>query len=409
MLRKTCRSCNGKDLRKVLSLGNLYISNFVNKPHQGIKEPLDLVVCKNCSLVQLKHNAVDPNLLYRHYWYKSGMNKTMIDALTDIVQKIEKLVIFEPDDLVLDIGANDGTLLRSYQSRHLIRVGFEPASNLIPEAEVFSDKIINNFFNYSDFHASFHGKKAKIITSIAMFYDLEKPNRFVADIAKILAKNGIWVNQMAYLPSMLELNAFDNICHEHIEYYSLLSLENLLRRHGLEVFDVELNDVNGGSFRVYIKHKGLTFSPFINAQDRINTLRKKEKDLLLDTMKPYQEFEQRVLSQKHTCVDFIQSVVKKGKQVCVYGASTKGNTLLQYYGLTHQQIKSAAERNPSKWGLKTIGTGIPIKSEVDVRAEKPDYLLILPWHFLKEFMEREHEYLKNSGHFIVPLPNFRVI
>lgn len=410
MVRKICRSCRSTKLHKVLSLGKLYVSNFVSNPTHGIKAPLDLVVCEECSLVQLKHTAVDPNTLYRHYWYKSGMNKTMVNALTDIVRQVERIIVFEPEDVVVDIGANDGTLLRAYQNRHLLRVGFEPATNLIPEAEVDTDKIINNFFNYDEFWQYFPRKKAKVITSIAMFYDLEEPNTFVDDVVTLLAPEGIWANQMAYLPSMLELNAFDNICHEHIEYYSLLALENLLRRHGLVVFDVELNDVNGGSFRVFIKHKkNRSIVPLLDADKRLDDLRGKEKLLQLDHMQPYRDFEKRVLDHKKKCVDFIRKKVGEGKSVSVYGASTKGNTLLQFYGLDKTLIRSAAERNPNKWGLKTIGTGIPIRSEVEVREEKPDYLLVLPWHFLKEFTEREREYLKNGGHFIIPLPQFSII
>lgn len=410
MIRKTCRSCRSTRLHKVLSLGKLYVSNFVSHQTHGIKAPLDLVFCEECSLVQLKHTAVDPNMLYRHYWYKSGMNKTMINALTDIVLQVEQIIVFEPEDVVVDIGANDGTLLRAYQNRELLRVGFEPATNLIPEAEVDTDKIFNTFFNALDFRQFFPTKTAKVITSIAMFYDLEEPNAFVQDVVTLLAPDGIWINQMAYLPSMLELNAFDNICHEHIEYYSLLSLENLLRRHGLVAFDGELNDVNGGSFRVFIKHKKNTSTiPRLDADKRLDDLRQKEKLFQLDRMQPYRDFERRVLNLKKQCVDFIKKKVKEGKSVSIYGASTKGNTLLQFYGLDKTLIRSAAERNPNKWGLQTIGTKIPIRSEIEVREEKPDFLLVLPWHFLNEFTERERDYLKNGGHFIIPLPKFSII
>lgn len=410
MIRQNCRVCYSKKLTKVLSLGNLYISNFVENKNKGVKAPLVLVVCQNCSLVQLKHTAVDPEKLYRNYWYKSGMNQTMINALADITKRIENSVKFKKRDIVLDIGANDGTLLRSYKDKNIIKVGFEPALNLIPEAEVGTDKIICNFFNYKEFNRYYPNKKAKVITSIAMFYDLEEPNKFVEDIRKTLDKKGIWIIQMAYLPLMLKLNAFDNLCHEHVEVYSLLSLENLLKRHKLEVFDVELNDINGGSFRVYIKHnENKSIKQTQSAIMRLNKLKENEKRMQLDNMKPYQEFEKRVLSLKKRCYDFIKNESKKGRIISVYGASTKGNTLLQFYKLNNKLIKNAAERNTSKWGLKTIGTGIPIVSEVEVRNQKPDYLLILPWHFLKEFINREREYLNSGRHFIVPLPEFKII
>ncbi len=409
-IRKDCRLCYSTKLKNVLSLGDLYVSDFVHSSKEGFKAPLDLVICETCSLVQLKHTAINPEKLYRTYWYKSGMNKTMVNALIDIAVKVENSISFNKEDIVLDIGANDGTLLRAYSNRHLVRVGFEPARNLIPEAEVDTDKIINNFFNYKDFNKLFPNKKAVAITSIAMFYDLEEPNEFVADIAKTLSQHGVWIIQMAYLPLMLEQNAFDNLCHEHIEYYSLLSLENLLKRHKLEVYDVELNDVNGGSFRVYVKHKSdKNIIPFPHANLRLSELRKEEKQMGLHTMNPYCEFEKRVLDLKEKCVSFIKESVRKNKTISIYGASTKGNTLLQFYGLTNKHIKSAAERNPDKWGLKTVGSGIPIVSEVEVRAQKPDYMLMLPWHFLKEFIDREQEYLKSGGHFIIPLPEFKII
>lgn len=410
MIRKNCRVCFSTDLNNVLSLGKLYVSNFVNSKDKRLKAPLDLIICQNCSLVQLKHNSVDPEKLYRTYWYKSGMNQTMINALKDITQKVERLVKFKKNDIVLDIGANDGTLLRNYSNDSIIKVGFEPALNLIPEAEVETDKIISNFFNYKEFKKHFPKKKAKVITSIAMFYDLEDPNEFVSDIKKCLDNKGIWIIQMAYLPLMLKMNAFDNCCHEHIEYYSLLSLENLLQRHHMEVFYVELNDINGGSFRVYVKHSNnKPLKSTAAAKNRILTLRKQEKAMHLDTMKPYREFEKRVLALRELCYNFIKKAVSKGKTISIYGASTKGNTLLQYYKLNNTLIKNAAERNPSKWGLKTIGTNIPIVSEVEVRNLKPNYLLILPWHFLPEFRKREKDYLENGGHFIVPLPEFKII
>lgn len=409
-IRKRCRSCNSQKLKSVLSLGKHYVSDFILDKNHGLKAPLDLVVCQDCSLVQLKHTAVDPEKLYRTYWYKSGMNKTMIHALLDITIKAEDSINLNKEDIVLDIGANDGTLLRAYSNRHLVRAGFEPARNLIPEAEVDTDKIINNFFNYQDFKKYFPHKCARVITSIAMFYDLEEPNIFVSDIVKTLDPQGIWIIQMAYLPLMLTLSDFTNICHEHIEYYSLLSLDNLLKRHDLEVYDVELNDVNGGSFRVYVRHKtNRQIIPFPNANFRLKELREREKEMRLETMEPYKKFEERVLVLKEKCVSFIKNAVRKGKTISVYGASTKGNTLLQFYELDKRQIKNAAERNPSKWGLKTVGTGIPIVSEIEVRNQKPDYLLILPWHFLKEFMEREQEYLNKGGHFIVPLPEFKIL
>ncbi len=413
---ENCRVCGSKNLTPILSLGDLYISDFLgeNEINEAEKTPLDLVLCNEndggCGLLQLKH-TVSNEIMYRRYWYFSGTNKTMTDELNSIAAKVEELVSLKDRDYVMDIGVNDGTLLRGYKVEGLNRTGFEPARNLEKYNSVATTKIINDFFNYEAWQKEFGDIKAKGITAIAMFYDLDDPNKFVADVAKCLDKDGIFIIQMAYLPSMLLKNMFDNICHEHLEYYSLLSLENLLKRHNLEVFDVELNDINGGSFRIYIKHKGggESIKTSEGAQKRINDLRGEERKMGLNDKKIYDEFASRVEKIKKEVFNFIKKEVESGKKVYVYGASTKGNTLLQYFNLDNFLIKAAAERNSAKWGKKTVGTNIPIISEEQARSEKPNYFLILPWHFLKEFKKREAEYFKNGGKFIVPLPEFKII
>ncbi|PIN98134.1 MAG: hypothetical protein COT90_05645 [Candidatus Diapherotrites archaeon CG10_big_fil_rev_8_21_14_0_10_31_34] len=408
-----CRVCGQKNLIEILSLGNQFVSNFVNSPEENqTKIPLELVLCDanscGCGLLQLKHTTPS-QFMYRNYWYRSGMNKTMTLALKDITKKAEQIISLKENDLVLDIGCNDGTLLRSYETKGLKLIGFDPAKNLLEYSTKGTTKIINNFFNAEEFKKWFGEKKAKIITSIAMFYDLDDPNEFVSDVKKVLDEKGLWIIQMSYLPLMLEQNAFDNICHEHLEYYSLTSLENLLKRHEMEMIGVELNDVNGGSYRVYIKNKKSKMKAPEKEEKKLTELIEKEKKMQLDKIKPYQEFADRVNKIKKELVEFIEKENGKGKKVFVYGASTKGNTLLQFFNLDSKLIKGAAERNPDKFGKKTIGTMIPIISEEQARKEKPDYFLVLPWHFLKEFKEREKEYFEQGGKFIVPLPEFKII
>lgn len=404
--RKNCRVCGSTNLKPVLSLGIPYVSNFIDSPDQEkYAAPLELVLCNKCGLLQLKH-TVPGEILYRKYWYKSGINQTMRTALADITDKAEKLVELSLGDMVVDIGCNDGTLLRSYKSNGIILLGFEPATNLVKEAKIGTTMIINDFFNYQAFEKMFGSEKAKIVTAIAMFYDLEDPNKFVRDVVKILDDDGILIIQMNYLLSMLQGNTFDNICHEHLEYYSLETLEYLLNMHDLRVFNVELNDLNGGSFRVYVKHKNCRKYP---VSENVNNLREREEKAKLDDYKTYVEFAKRIHDLKAKTYGFIKKEVEKGKKVYLYGASTKGNTLLQFYGLNNKLIKAAAERNPRKWGKMTIGTQIPIISEEQARREKPDYFLVLPWHFIKEFREREKDYFDAGGKFIVPLPKFEII
>ena len=404
-----CRSCCSTNLTNILSLGLQYPSNFIELNSISDKReqiPLELIFCekKDCGLLQLKHTASRESL-YKEYWFRSGLNEKMVEALKDITKSVEKRISLSENDIVLDIGCNDGTLLRSYQSKVRL-VGFEPASNLVDEAKEGTDLIINNFFNSHEFMQHFPNERIKVITSIAMFYDLEDPNSFVSDIVNCLDQDGIWVIQMAYLIPMLELNAFDNIVHEHLEYWSLKSLKRLLEEHNLEIFDVELNDVYGGSFRIFVKTKR---NDKINIQNSVDEFLKKEDEFGLEKKETYLNFANRVNSLKNKLNDFIKKEISNGKLIYAYGASTKGNTLLQFYNLNNKLISKAADRDSKKFGKMTVGSNIPIISEEQARDEKPDYFLVLPWHLVDFFKERENKFLNNGGKFIVPLPDFKII
>ena len=365
--------------------------------------PLELVHCAACGLVQLKHTFPRTNL-YRHYWYRSGISKTMQLALADVATKAYHIARPSPGDIAVDIGANDGTLLRSYPRSGLKLVGFEPAENLVEDARKGTDWICNDFFRSEPFTEKFGREKAKIITSVAMFYDLEEPNKFVADVAECLAPDGVWVVQQNYLATMLQKNGFDNIGHEHLEYYSLTTMEKLLSRHGLQIFDAETNDVNGGSFRIYAGHKG-NFS----LRGKVDALRKKEEHLKLDKLQTYQTFAANIRKIKQELSGLVRKEVKIGKTFYVYGASNRGNTILQYCGLDHTLIRKATDANPEKWGRKTVGTKIPIISKEEARRDNPDYFLILPHHFLDEIKREERHYLEGGGKFVVPLPKVRIV
>lgn len=412
-----CRVCGSRNLTSILSLGDLYVSDFLDSPDnsKGLKAPLELVLCNvkdgGCGLLQLRH-TVSNEAMYRNYWYRSGINKTMTDELNGIAEKAGSVANLKSGDFVIDIGANDGTLLRGYKVPGLNTVGFEPARNLAQYNKEGTTKIIADFFNQAAWQNEFGKVKAKVITAIGMFYDLDDPNSFVADVVKCLDDEGLLVIQMMYLPSFLARNAFDGICHEHLEYYSLCSLESLLKRHGLEVFDVELREqINEGSVRFYIRkrHKGSSLRILGGAADRVVALRAKEAGLGLDGKGAYEALVDRILVEKGKVISFIRREVANGKKVHGYAASTKGNTTLQFYSLTPDLIEAIADRNPQKYGKYTSGTLIPVISEEDSRAQKPDYYFILAWHFLPEFINREADYLKGGGKFIVPMPEFRVI
>jgi len=406
-----CRICQNPNLIKILSLGNQHITNYVDEKFvlsDDDRVPLNLVLCPEnsggCGLLQSKHTT-SPELLYKEYWFRSGLNESLKSALRDITLNVEKMSTLNHEDLVLDIGCNDGSLLRSYDV-DVIKVGFEPATNLIDEAKVGTDFIINDFFNSNKFIENFPGKKCKVITSIAMFYDLDDPNEFVKNIVDCLHSNGIWIIQMAYVVPMLKLNGFDNIGHEHLEYYSVKTLNKLIEKHGLKIFHIEKNDLYGGSIRAYITHNN---NNEISTSPSIQNIIQEEDNLNLDDMAIYNEFADRVNTIKEKLQKFISKQVNDGKTVYVYGASTKGNTLLQFCDFNTDLIKKAVDRDENKIGKMTIGTKIPIISEAQGRSEHPDFLLVLPWHLIDFFKEREKNYLKSGGKLIVPIPNVKII
>jgi NDP-4-keto-2,6-dideoxyhexose 3-C-methyltransferase len=396
--RKTCRLCGSNDLSDVFSLGEQYINDFVPRDRvgKGLKAPLDLVMCGNCSLLQLRHTAPQELLYSRYYWYRSGVTDTMRLALRDITQEIEAMVPLKSGDVVLDIGANDGTMLETYTVPGLRRVGCEPADNLVGALREKTEYVMHDFWDH-DRYMELAGKwgfgKAKVITAIGMFYDLEDPNKFIKDAQRALADEGVFVAQLMCLAPMIEKNDLGNICHEHLEYYSLASLKYLFETNGLEMFKIEENNVNGGSYRIFARHYKGTGISF-------------EEKFTLDDIKA---FGQRLQDNRRRCVDFIKGETTKGKKVYVYGASTKGNVILQYYGLDNTLITAAAERSPEKWGKFTVGSWIPIVSEAEARQANPDYFLVLPWAFFDEFYKREADWRSRGGKFIVPLPDFRVV
>jgi NDP-4-keto-2,6-dideoxyhexose 3-C-methyltransferase len=408
--------CGSPELADVLSLGDQYIAGAFAEPggEQPVQRaiPLELVRCdmtrdeNACGLIQTRQ-TVPGSILYHSYWYRSGINRTMTENLHGIAQAAQSLVGLSAGDLVVDIGCNDGTLLDGYTVDNISYLGYDP-SDVSRYAVEKGYEVVNDFFSAGPFKERYADRKAKVVTSIAMFYDLEHPRDFVADVAAVLARSGVWVMELHYLPLMLETNSFDAIVHEHLEYYSLAVIERLLAEEGLSVVDASVNGMNGGSIRLFIGHHG-QLEQTAEQNHAVQKLRIREFELALDSPEPYEQFRQNVERIGNELRDLCKQVTSEGKTIHVYGASTKGNTILQYVGLDKSVIPYAADRNPDKWGSETIATGIPIISEEESRAMKPDYYLVLPWHFLDEFVERESEYLSGGGKFIVPLPEVRVI
>jgi len=405
---------NTQDL---FSLGELYVSDFIDNDSDARagKHDLTLVIDERYGAARL--NKTTPiHSMFGKYWYRSGINSTMKKELNNIVDSIVSLQSFGDNNLWLDIACNDGTLL-SYVPNNFKKLGIDPAEDSFKEeSQKIADEIIQDYFTLDNFKKSkFNNQKANVVTCIAMFYDLDEPIDFLKDVHSVLDDDGLFVLQMSYTPLMIKQLAFDNICHEHVYYWSLESINKLLNEADFKVVDCQLNDVNGGSFRLYIKKKNSNILKFSTApyrdvcNTRIESLLTWEKETNINSEKTWFTFFDDIQKLKEETVSFIKKEKEKGKIICGYGASTKGNTLLQYFGLDNTLIDAIAERSHYKFGLKTIGTNIPIKSEEEVRAMNPDYMLVLPWHFINEFVKREDKFLSSGGSFIVPCPKFQII
>ena len=408
-----CRICQNTSLVSLFNLGEHALSGRFPGPGEPEPRvaPLELIMCQGdaqstCGLVQLRHEVPSDELYNHQYGYRSGLNQTMTRHLGDLVKEVEQRAKLQPGDVVVDIGSNDATLLRSYTTQGIRKIGIDPTGTQFKRFYPEDVQLVPDFFTAEAFKRVAQGEKAKAITSIAMFYDLPKPLDFVRDVRDSLRKDGVWVFEQSYLPSMLETTSFDTICHEHLEYYGLKQIEWMLHKADMKLVDVSLNACNGGSFRLTAAHADAPYAP---NQGAIENLRTSESHLALDTLAPFEQFKARSEQARTEINAFLRAEKAKGKSIYVYGASTKGNTLLQYFGLNNQILTAAAERNTEKFGRRTPATNIPILSEAEVRAANPDYMLVLPWHFKQEFLTREQAYLDNGGKFIFPLPKFDVI
>jgi cyclopropane fatty-acyl-phospholipid synthase-like methyltransferase len=413
--RRTCRVCGSKSLTPVIDLGEQHLQGSFYKEGKEIppmrKIPCTLLRCNPmldenaCGLLQMEH-TVPPSILYAAYWYRSGTNNTMRNHLKGIADSVMSLVGSAKNPRVLDIGCNDGTLLNNYPESY-DKFGVDPSD----VAQEIGDKatVVQDIFPSTELNEKMGERKFDAITSIAMFYDLEDPVGFCKGIYDILDKEGVWIFEMSYMPTMLAMNSYDTICHEHIEYYSLAVIENILQRANLKLFNIEHNDINGGSIRCYCTHED-NFKFKKNAyQENLNAYRQREFDLELDTDKPYKNFQDNINKHKEELITLLGKLKRDGKRIHIYGASTKGNTILQFCGIDYKLIDFAAERNPDKYGARTLGTDIPIISEAESRAMNPDYYLVLPWHFKEEFVEREKEMIDKGVGFIFPLPEVTIL
>lgn len=412
---KRCRICGNTNLISLIHLGEQALTGVFpkSKSEKITSGPLELVKChpKNekdnvCHLVQLHHSYNSSEMYGVNYGYRSGLNQSMVRHLQDLVKYVQTIADLKKGDLILDIGSNDSTLLQAYPSdKGLSLTGIDPTGIKFKQYYPKHIELIPDFFTYDNVRKKFADRKAKVITSIAMFYDLENPISFVKDIYDSLADDGIWVFEQSYLPLMMEVNAYDTICHEHLEYYGLFQIKWMMDKVGFKIIDVELNDTNGGSFRITAAKAKSKYS----VKPSVAEVTAKENKLNLNSVKPFEEFKKDVLKHKSELCELISKINLEGKKIFGYGASTKGNVILQYCGLTPKEIPCIAEVNEDKFGSLTPFNHIPIISEKEARAMKPDYFLVLPWHFRNGIIEKEKNFLNSGGKIIFPLPKIEIV
>lgn len=407
---KACRICGGKALLPILSLGRQALTGVFpkTKGQRVASGPLELVKCDEsprrggCGLVQLRQSYDKDKMYGKSYGYHSSLNRSMVEHLHGLVAKILKRVALKPGDLVVDIGSNDATLLKAYPSKGPVLAGIDPTGRQFRKYYPRHIRLIPEYFSAAAIRRRFGDKKAKVVTSIAMFYDLEAPLDFMKQVHDVLADDGVWVLEQSYLPTMLEMNAYDTICHEHLEYYGLRQIRWMVERAGLKILDVELNDVNGGSFAVTLAKAGSAYRENAAA---VAKLLRREKSLA--GRKPFDAFRRRTLAHRDALKRFFQKARARGMTVVGYGASTKGNVILQFCGITTKELPCIGEVNADKFGCFTPGTLIPIVSETEAKARKPDFMMVLPWHFKDFILKKEAAFLK-TGRLLFPLPSLKV-
>jgi C-methyltransferase C-terminal domain/Putative zinc binding domain/Methyltransferase domain len=406
-----CRICGNSNLMPVLDLGEQYLTGvFPRRRDDNLTcGPLELVRCDGtdaCGLLQLRHSYDHAEMYGANYGYRSSLNKSMVRHLADKVAGLLEFVRLGPSDLVLDIGSNDGTLLSNYPSGGATLVGMDPTAGKFRRFYRPDIRIVPDFFSADALRKHFPGHRAKLVTSIAMFYDLERPQAFADQIASVLAEDGVWHFEQSYLPAMLRTTSYDTICHEHLEYYALRQIKWIIDRAGLKIIDVTFNAVNGGSFAVTVAPAAARYP---ECSEKIRAILAEEDRMGLGLVGTYLAFATRVMEHKISLLRTVRSINERGMKVVGYGASTKGNVLLQYCGLGPAEIACIADVNSDKFGCVTPGTWIPIVSESEAKAANPDYFLVLPWHFRENLVAREQEFLRKGGKMIFPLPDIDVV
>lgn len=402
-----CRVSGSTHLVPVLDLGEQALTGVFPKSvtERVTNGPLRLVWCPESGLLQLAHSYDAAEMYGDNYGYRSGLNQSMVRHLAQKIRELERQADLRPGDAVLDIGSNDGTSLKAYTTLGLRRVGIDPTGNKMRQYYPDEIVLVPDFFSAETYRRT-GTPPAKVVTSIAMFYDLEDPVAFAREVESVLAPGGLWHFEQSYMPSMLRMVSYDTVCHEHLEYYSLSVVQRVLDAAGLRAVDVKMNAINGGSFAVTAARKN---DPRRGADAVVGWLLEQEDRMGLGTPRPYRDFEERVYRHRADLKRLLSALVAEGKRIIGYGASTKGNVVLQFCGITSAEVSAIAEVNADKFGAFTPGTCIPIIAEEEARKMKPDYFLVLPWHFKEGILQREAAFLASGGRMIFPFPEIEIV
>lgn len=403
-----CRISGSNHLISVVNLGEQTLTGVFpkNKNEKPTSGPLELKWCPESGLLQLAHSYDLDEMYGMNYGYRSGLNNSMVAHLTGKVRRLEKQYSLASGDIVVDIGSNDGTTLKAYETQSIQRIGVDPTGEKFKAYYPPEIQLIIDFFPSAKTARVLDSKKAKIVTSISMFYDLEDPKKFAREVASVLEKDGVWHMEQSYMPAMLRQNSYDTICHEHLEYYTLRNIKDILSEAGLKILDVQMNGVNGGSFAVTAAHKSAAYRP---NERMIDWLLNREEIAGFNTIRPYREFEERAYAHRKDLRNLLELLTMDGKKILGYGASTKGNVILQFCGITESLMPAIAEINVDKFGSYTPGSSIPIVSSEEAQEMSPDYYLVLPWHFKDGILRREASFLNRGGKFIIPFPEIEIV
>lgn len=401
--RMTCRGCGGAGLSQFLSLGDLPLANaFLNADQLQEPEPrfpLEVYLCRDCSLIQLLH-VVDPKVLFSNYIYRTGTNKTIAQHNAALAEAVVHVAPLAPDDFVLEIASNDGSLLQCFRERGMRTLGVEPAENIAEAARLSGIETLNSFFDEraaAEIVARYGPAKAVLANNVLAHVDSTVD--FLSACKQVLANDGWVIVEVPYLAEMLSRLEYDTIYHEHLCYFSVTSLMSIFARAGLALERIEQVEIHGGSLRIWARHS----SPSGHAA-AVYRMADQELKAGLTRPEPYREFALKVERNREQLLQLLQALRKDGKSVAGYGAPAKGSTLLCYCGIGPELLSFTVDRSPLKVGLFTPGMHIPVEPVERIFADQPDYVLILAWNFAPEIMEFLRPYKENGGRFILPIP-----